>query len=36
LRVLFERLPHLHLKSTHSSAPYGHEFRAVPKLMVEW
>jgi cytochrome P450 len=36
LRVLFERLPHLHLKSTHPSAPHGHEFRAVPKLKVEW
>jgi len=36
LRVLFERLPHLHLKSTHPSAPHGHEFRAVPKLIVEW
>lgn len=36
LRVLFERLPHLHLKSTHPSAPRGHEFRSVPELMVEW
>jgi cytochrome P450 len=36
LRVLLERLPNLHLKSDHLSAPRGHEFRSVPKLMVEW
>lgn len=36
LRTLFARLPALRLSPAHQATPYGHEFRAVPTLLVEW
>ncbi|MBI5963647.1 MAG: cytochrome P450 [Chloroflexi bacterium] len=36
LRILFERMPNLHLQSNQPIPPLGHEFRSVPKLMVQW
>lgn len=36
LRTLFARLPALRLSPAHQAAPYGHEFRSVPTLLVAW
>ena len=36
LRLLFERLPGLHLDAARPSSPRGHEFRSPPTLHVRW
>ena len=36
LRVLFERLPGLHLDPDKPGKPRGHEFRSPPELWIRW
>jgi cytochrome P450 len=36
LRVLYERLPGLHLDPDRPCQPRGHEFRSPPELWIRW